>query len=156
MALAADVSLDTFTRTLAVNLTGTFLAIRHVLPELERTGGGAIVTVASTAALRGHGRGAGYTASKGGVVALTRLVAFQYAGRGIRANCVCPGITDTSMTGRGLRDDATTRRLVQGVPLGRMAEPEEIGAVVAFLCSQPAAFVNGVNLVVDGAHTRGI
>src|SRR5262249_18411847 len=93
----AEVDVETFTRTLAGNLTGTFLTLKHALPHLVRQGG-AIVTVASTAGLRGHGFGAGYTASKGGVVALTRLVAVQYAAQGVRANCVCPGLTDTGMT----------------------------------------------------------
>ena len=101
MKLLADVPLESFTRTLAVNLTGTFLFCKYALPHLlvapagPRGGRGAIVTVASTAGLRGHGFGSGYTASKGGVVALTRLLAVQYGGQGIRANCVCPGATDT-------------------------------------------------------------
>src|SRR6185369_3202731 len=83
-----------FAEVLAVNLTGTFLAVRAALPHLVRQGG-SIVTIASTAGLRGHGVGAAYTASKGGVVALTRLLALQYAAHGVRANCFFKGTVAT-------------------------------------------------------------
>src|SRR6185369_8978740 len=107
---------DTFERTLAVNLVGTFVFAKHVIPHLLAAGGagpqgGSIVTIASTAGLRGHGLGSGYTASKGGVVALTRLIAFQYGERGIRANCVCPGLTRTPMTGGAYDDPEAARRV---------------------------------------------
>ena len=91
-------SVDDFVLVLSVNLVGTFAIIKHALPSLM-DGGGSIVTIASTAAIRGHGYGAGYTASKGGVDALTRLLAVQYGAHGVRANCVCPGGVDTPMTG---------------------------------------------------------
>ena len=95
---AHEVSVDDFVHVLRVNLVGTFAVIKHALPHLV-DGGGAIVTIASTAAIRGHGFGAGYTASKGGVDALTRLLAVQYGPHGVRANCICPGGVDTPMTG---------------------------------------------------------
>ena len=94
---AHQVSVDDFVHVLRVNLVGTFAVISHALPSLM-DGGGSIVTIASTAAIRGHGYGAGYTASKGGVDALTRLLAVQYGAHGVRANCVCPGGVDTPMT----------------------------------------------------------
>jgi NAD(P)-dependent dehydrogenase (short-subunit alcohol dehydrogenase family) len=150
--LVADVDLDTFERTLAVNLVGTFLVVRHALPHLLETRG-AIVTIASTAGLRGHGFGAGYTASKGGVIALTRLLAFQYGERGVRANCICPGATDTPMTGGVWRLPERVAQLKKTVPLGRAAEPAEIGNVACFLVSDDASYVNGQIVAVDGGGT---
>lgn len=145
----ANVTRETFERTLAVNLTGTFLVVKHALPHLAR-GGGAIVTIGSTAGLRGHGLGSGYTASKGGVIALTRLVAFQYGSQGVRANCICPGATDTPMTGGAFKQAEWVARLKRSVPLGRAAEPEEIGNVACHLLSDDASYLNGQIIAVDG------
>jgi NAD(P)-dependent dehydrogenase (short-subunit alcohol dehydrogenase family) len=149
LQLLGSVELATFERTLRVNLTGTFLAVRYALPHLVASRG-AIVTIASTAALRGHGRGAGYTASKGGVVALTRLLAFQYGEQGVRANCVCPGATDTPMTGGVYRTPEMAERMRREIPLGRVADPHEIADVACFLLSDDAAHVSGQVIAVDG------
>jgi len=152
MKLAGDLDSATFQRVLAVNLGGTFLTAKYALPHLL-AGGGAIVTVASTAGLRGHGYGAGYTASKGGVVALTRLLAFQYGERGVRANCVCPGATDTPMTGGVYRDPAYAAAVTKGIPLRRVAQPDEIAAAICFLLSDDASYTNGQVIAVDGGAT---
>ncbi len=149
---AAEVSLETFSEVLAVNLTGTFLAAKYALPHLVREGG-AIVTIASTAGMRGHGFGAGYTASKGGVIALTRLLAFQYAQQGVRANCICPGLTDTPMAGDVANIPELAGSLLNGIPLRRAAQPEEIGAVACHLLSDDASYTNGQILAVDGGVT---
>jgi len=148
----AEVDVETFERTLAVNLTGTFLAIKHALPHLAAAGG-AIVTVASTAGLRGHGFGAGYTASKGGVIALTRLVALQYGDRDVRANCVCPGLTQTGMTAHVTGDPEYVARVSRGVPLGRIARAEEIASAICHLLSDDASYTNGEVIAVDGGAT---
>jgi NAD(P)-dependent dehydrogenase (short-subunit alcohol dehydrogenase family) len=149
---AADVTLDDFLHVLGVNLAGTFLAIKYALPHLVEDGG-SIVTIASTAALRGHGFGSGYTASKGGVDALTRLVATQYGRQGVRANCICPGGIDTPMTaGRFLTPDAE-ENFRKRVPVGRVGQPEEIASVAAFLLSDDAAYLSGQTIAVDGAST---
>ena len=148
----AEVEPEAFERVLSVNLKGTFLAVKSALPHLLREGG-AVVTVASTAGLRGHGFGSGYTASKGGVVALTRLVAFQYGDRGVRANCVCPGFTETPMTGGVQNDPEFARKLTRGIPLRRIAQPEEIAAVVCHLLSDDASYVNGQVIAADGGAT---
>jgi len=160
MNLLADVPLETFARTIAVNLTGTFLFCKYALPLLleappSANGGtrGAIVTIASTAGLRGHGFGSGYTASKGGVVALTRLLAFQYGEKGVRANCICPGATDTPMTGGVYHDSEYLARVTPRIPLRRVAQPEEIGDVACHLLSDDASFVNGQVIAVDGGAT---
>ncbi|MGH7789990.1 MAG: SDR family NAD(P)-dependent oxidoreductase [Candidatus Binatia bacterium] len=157
MAPLADVALETFTRVIGINLTGTFLFAKYALPHLLEAGaaggGAAIVTVASTAGLRGHGYGSGYTASKGGVIALTRLLAFQYGEHGVRANCVCPGLTDTPMTGGAYRDPGLAAAVTRGVPLRRVAQPEEIAALACFLVSDDASYVNGQIIAADGGAT---
>jgi NAD(P)-dependent dehydrogenase (short-subunit alcohol dehydrogenase family) len=149
---AHEVSVDDFVHVLRVNLVGTFAVIAHALPSLVE-GGGSIVTIASTAAIRGHGYGAGYTASKGGVDALTRLLAVQYGPRGVRANCVCPGGVDTPMTGGIFATPEAQARARTRVPLGRYAEAADIGDVVAFLLSDDARYVTGQTLPVEGGAT---
>jgi NAD(P)-dependent dehydrogenase (short-subunit alcohol dehydrogenase family) len=148
----ADVTLADFLHVIGVNLAGTFLAIKYALPHLVN-GGGSIVTIASTAALRGHGFGSGYTASKGGVDALTRLVATQYGRQGVRANCICPGGIDTPMTAGRFLTPQATEMFEKRVPLARVGQPEEIAAVVVFLLSGDAAYLSGQTIAVDGAST---
>ncbi|MGZ6973066.1 MAG: SDR family NAD(P)-dependent oxidoreductase [Acidimicrobiia bacterium] len=150
------VTLATFLHVLQVNLAGTFLAIKHAIPHLRREAGertGSVVTVASTAALRGHGFGAGYTASKGGVAALTRLVAVQGGPKGIRANCICPGGVNTPMAGDTWKSDDAIRRARRTVPLGHVAEAEDIASVAGFLLSDDARHVTGQVFAVDGGTT---
>ena len=152
LAPAGDVSVAAFERVLRVNLLGTFLAVHHALPHLVETCG-AIVTIASTAGLRGHGYGAGYTASKGGVVALTRLLAVQYGPRGVRANCLCPGFVATPMNA-GVHDDPqAVARIAKGIPLGRIATAGEIASVACHLLGDDTSYVNGQVLAVDGGAT---
>jgi NAD(P)-dependent dehydrogenase (short-subunit alcohol dehydrogenase family) len=147
-----EVTLDDFLFVLQVNLAGTFLAIKHAVPHLvERRG--AVVTVASTAALKGHGYGSGYTASKGGVAALTRLAAVQYGPQGVRVNCICPGGVDTPMTAGTWRTPEAQERIRRIVPLQKVAEPEEIASVATFLLSDGAAHLTGQTIAVDGGTT---
>ena len=159
MRLLADVELATFNHTLSINLTGTFLFVKHSLPHLlaAPVGAagtrGAIVTVASTAGLRGHGFGSGYTASKGGVIALTRLVAYQYGEQGIRANCLCPGLTATPMTGGAYDDPARMKQVTRGIPLRRIGQPDEVGNLACYLLSEDASYVNGQVIAADGGAT---
>ena len=146
------VSVDDFVTVLRVNLVGTFAVIKHALPFLV-DGGGAIVTIASTAAIRGHGYGAGYSASKGGVDALTRLLALQYGPRGVRANCICPGGVDTPMTGGTFASDEAKARAKQRIPLGHYAQAEEVGDVAVFLLSNDSRYVTGQTIPVEGGAT---
>jgi NAD(P)-dependent dehydrogenase (short-subunit alcohol dehydrogenase family) len=147
--------------TLRVNLTGTFLVLRHGLGHLLAAGGGAVVTIGSVASLVAGGYSSSYDASKGGVLQLTRAVAVEYADRGIRANCVCPGAVATKLKahsaeaigplpGTGTRASPPKR---VAVPVNRHADPAEIAAVVAFLCSDDASFLTGTAVPVDGGHT---
>jgi meso-butanediol dehydrogenase / (S,S)-butanediol dehydrogenase / diacetyl reductase len=147
-----EVGIADFFRVLAVNLGGTFSAIHHCLPLLA-DGGGAIVTIASTAAIRGHGFGPGYTASKGGVDALTRLVATQGGPRGVRANCICPGGIDTPMTGGTFATPEAVARARRSIPLQRYGVPFDIAAVACFLLSADAAYLTGQTIPVEGGST---
>ncbi len=152
----ADVTLETFNHVLSVNLAGTFLAIKYAIPHLVRDHElprSSVVTIASTAGLRGHGYGSGYTASKGGVVALTRLVAVQYGPQGVRANCICPGAVDTPMTGGAWDSDESRARMKRDVPLGIVAQPENIASVAGFLLSPDAHHLTGQIMAVDGGTT---
>ncbi len=148
----AEVALDDFLHVLRVNLVGTFLAVKYGLPHLIETQG-AIVTIASTAALKGHGVGSGYTASKGGVDALTRLVAVQYGRNGVRANCICPGAFDTPMTQGAWSTPEGERRMQRQIPLQRVGQPEQIASVAAFLLSEDASHLTGQTIAVDGGAT---
>ncbi|MHB1582273.1 MAG: SDR family NAD(P)-dependent oxidoreductase [Acidimicrobiales bacterium] len=148
----ADLDLDVVRSVLEVNLVGTVAAVKHTLPHLRRPGG-SIVTVASTAALEGNGRGTGYTASKGGLAAFTRLLAVRYGPDGLRANCVCPGATVTPMTGDTFTTAAAADVFGRTYPLQRPGQAGEPAAVIAFLLSDAASFVTGTTLPVDGGVT---
>lgn len=152
-------------RAFGLSYMTTVRLVRAALPHMEAGGWGRVVTIGSLVTQEPRGE---LTASSGlrtGLVALTKVLAREYAARGITVNLVSPGYTRTARqvelaaargAATGQDAEAVFRAIVAEIPAGRMAEPEEIGAAVAFLCSERAAFVNGVNLLVDGAHTRGI
>lgn len=149
-----DTGSDDWDRIIAVNLRGMFLVARAVarLMVADRSGG-AIVNMASTNALGGERDFVAYNASKGGVLQLTRTMAVELGGRGIRVNCLCPGFVDTPLnrelaTEREFRDYERSQ-----IPLGRRGTAEEIAAAYAFLASDEASFVHGASLVVDGGQT---
>ena len=141
-------------RILGVNLRGVTLGLGAALPALERSAAPAVVTVASVSGMGGEPYMSLYSASKGGVISLTRSAAVELGSRGVRINCVCPGTTVTGMTKATLdaspRQAASLRRVV---PLKRLAQPEEIAAVIAFLASPEASFVHGAIVPVDGGVT---
>lgn len=145
-----EVALASWQKILDVNLTGTFLVCQAALPALL-DGGGAIVNVASTAALAAHPWAAAYSASKGGVLALTRTLAIEYARQGLRANAVCPGSIDTPITGAFTLPEGADPKLLHRImsPVG-MAQPEVVAAAIAYLGSDDASHVNGADLRVDG------
>lgn len=148
---AADCTLENWNRVLQVNLTGIFHCLRHQIPLMLKSGGGSIVNCASTAGIRGAPGFAAYTASKHGVVGLTRSAALDYARQGIRVNAVCPGMIDTPMNAR--LDRGLLRALLDASPLGRMGRPEEIAAAVLWLCDDQSGYVSGQVIPVDGAWT---
>lgn len=158
MALTADYDETVFDAVIAVNLKGVFLGLKHVLPVMQRQGGGAIVNTASTAGVAGSPGLCGYVASKHGVVGLTRTAATEYGREGIRVNAVCPGPTETRMIESLERQSSPDRsnsvreRYSSAIPIGRYATPAEIGSLVLFLCSDLAASISGEEIRVDGGR----
>jgi NAD(P)-dependent dehydrogenase (short-subunit alcohol dehydrogenase family) len=152
-ARTTEVTLAEWERVLGVNLTGTFLVTREALPHLVASQG-AIVNVASLAGVRGWRYSAAYSASKGGVVALTRALAVEYARAGVRVSCVCPGSIDTPLRhGLSPVDGADPALLNHARALvdPPISQPEEIAAAIAYLGSAEARFATGAILRLDGA-----
>lgn len=145
-----EVRLDDWQRILGVNLTGTFLVCQAAIPALL-DGGGAIVNVASTAALAAHPWAVAYSASKGGVLALTRTLAIEYAKQGLRANAVCPGSIDTPITSAFDLPEGADSKLLYRImsPVG-MGDASKVAAAIAYLGSDDAGHVNGTDLRIDG------
>ncbi len=151
---------DQWFETMRVNLDAVFFLSRAVVPYMQAQGGGAIVNIASDWGLVGGIRAAAYSASKGGVVLLTKAMALDHAADGIRINAVCPGDTDTPMLSaeiadRGADPTAQRKKYAGEIPLGRIAQPREVAAVVRFLASDDASFITGAALPVDGGNTAG-
>lgn len=144
----------TWDRVMAVNLKGLWLCARGAIPHMLDSGGGSIVNIASFVALMGAATAqVAYTASKGGVLSLTREMAVEYARRGIRANAVCPGPIDTPLLANLLADPEQRARRLVHIPMGRLGRPEEVAAASLFLASDESSFVTGTALVVDGGIT---
>jgi len=137
---------------LAINLTGVFLSARAAVPLL-RAQGGSLVLISSQLGLVGTTGSPGYCASKGGVIALGRALALDHAREGIRVNVVCPGPVDTPMFAASSGPDNLETLLGSAIPLGRLGEPAEIAATVAFLLSDESSFMTGSVLTVDGGWT---
>ncbi len=144
-------------RILAVNVKGVFYGCQSAIPHMLGRGGGTIVNVTSAAALAAVADRAAYIASKGAVLALTRSIAVDFMGRGIRCNCVAPGTVDSPWMGAIVADyddpAAARQRMVERQPLGRLGRPEEIGRAILYLASPAADFVHGSCLVIDGGFT---
>ncbi|MDQ1436919.1 MAG: hypothetical protein QOK43_548 [Acidimicrobiaceae bacterium] len=138
----------------AVNVRGVFLGTKFALPHMLAAGRGAIVNTASVAGLAGLADRAAYCASKGAVISFTKAVAVQYAGTGVRCNCVCPGTVDSPWVGRLLDaapdPDAARSALIARQPVGRLGRPEEVAKAALFLASDDADFVTGAAFAVDG------
>lgn len=150
MAKTADADLADFDRVMDVNLRGVFVCMQAEIAAGARS----IVNVSSVAGLAGWHGASAYSASKHGVIGLTRTAALEYARKGVRVNAVCPGVTQTPMYERMLAaNPQLAERTVNANPMRRVARPEEVAAAILFLLSDEASFVNGVALPVDGGLT---
>ncbi len=151
-----QISNEDWQRVLQVNLSGVFYSMRAELKQMIRQGSGAIVNVSSVAGLVGFPWHAAYTASKHGIIGLTRSAALEYVRKGIRINAVCPGFTDTPMVARSFQESPeVSQRLLSGIPARRLGSPSEIAAAILYLCSDQAGFVTGHTLTIDGGITAG-
>jgi NAD(P)-dependent dehydrogenase (short-subunit alcohol dehydrogenase family) len=145
---------DVWDRVIAINLKGVFLGCHYGLPAMLDSGGGAIVNMASFVALMGAATPQiAYTASKGGVLAMTREIAVEFARSGIRANALCPGPVETPLLHALLGDDSQWQRRLVHIPVGRFGRAEEIANGALFLASDESSFMTGAALVVDGGIT---
>ena len=151
VAQLADVAEDEFDRLISVNLKGVWLCLKEEVLQMQRQGGGgSIVNTASIAGIRGSAWLPIYSASKHGVIGLTRSAAVAYASDGIRVNAVCPGYVDTTMV---TNTPLLLARAAERTPMGRLATPEEIAAAVLWLCSDASSYVTGEAMVLDGGVT---
>jgi NAD(P)-dependent dehydrogenase (short-subunit alcohol dehydrogenase family) len=148
-ARSLDMKLAEWEEVLRVNLTGTFVTARAVAARMKDLGRGAIVNTASGRALAGAANGAHYAASKGGIIALTKSLALDWAGYGIRVNCVIPGLTDTAQPRVEMGDNELYAAGAR-IPMGRIGRPEDIAAVVAFLLSDDAGYMTGQSVAANG------
>ena len=156
-ASATDIDEAFWDSVLDVNLKGMFACCRAFIPAMAAAGAGSVVNLASVSGLTGWGGSAAYCASKGGVISLTKALAVEYSGRGLRVNCVCPGSVRTPMVLNNLaRLPDAEQRMAQTAQLhllGRVGEPVEIANAILFLLSDQSSFVTGTALVVDGGLT---
>ncbi|MEU3972101.1 SDR family NAD(P)-dependent oxidoreductase [Streptomyces bacillaris] len=154
-----------FEQVVRVNMTGAFLGIRAVAPEIEAAGGGTIVNTSSYTGLTGMPLVGAYAATKHAVLGLTKVAAVELAGKGVRVNAICPGAIDTAMSNPARLDpgadlstsdaalDAYYRKLV---PLGRIGRPEEVAALALFLTADDSSYITGQPFVIDGGWLAGV
>ena len=149
----ADSTIENWNRVIAIDLTGVWSCMRHQIPAMLASGGGAIVNCSSVAGLVGAPTFSAYVAAKHGVVGLTKTAALEYARQGIRVNAVCPGMIDTPMTRAGGLTAEILEPLLAESPIGRFAQPIEVATAVLWFCDPSASFVTGQALAVDGGWT---
>lgn len=150
---AGDYPLDMFDKVISVNLKGVFYGIKYSAASMSKSGGGSIINTASIAGLVGFENMSGYTASKGGVVQLTRTAALEYAKDKIRVNAIAPGVIETPMVVRAEEENPEMMENIRKEhPIGRAGKPEEIAKAALYLASEDSSFVTGIILTVDGGY----
>lgn len=154
VAEVAEAEGTDFDRVIAVNLRGVWNCMKYELIQMKKQGSGAIVNCSSQSGLVGTAGIGAYTASKHGVIGLTKCAALEYARQGIRINAICPGTSDTPMVQKAASlSPEHMANVINAIPLGRMGHSEEIASAVLWLCSEQAGFAIGHSLVVDGGYT---
>ncbi|WP_326984269.1 glucose 1-dehydrogenase [Chryseobacterium sp. MYb264] len=154
VAETADASSEDFDRAIAVNLKGIWLCMKYELQIMRQQGFGSIVNCSSQSGIVGTADLGAYTAAKHGVVGLTKATALEYASKGIRVNCICPGTTDTPMVANAVADHPEHMdAIISGIPRGRMGKAEELASTVLWLSSEAAGFMVGQAVVPDGGYT---
>jgi NAD(P)-dependent dehydrogenase (short-subunit alcohol dehydrogenase family) len=151
-AFTAETTEDEWDLILNINLKSVFLGSKYAIPVMLEQGGGVIVNTASTAALSGSPSLSAYSASKAGVVQLTKTMAMEYGKGNIRVNCICPGAVHTPM----LEASPIPLTAGQALPIGRIGQPDDIARAALYLASDDSSFITGQALVVDGGFTAGI
>lgn len=152
-APTAETSEENWDRVMDINLKGVWLCMKYEIPRILEAGGGAIVNMSSSAGRVGFAQIPAYTASKHGVIGLTKAAALEYATENLRVNAVCPGVIDTAMVDRYTGGDEEAReQLLAAQPIGRLGRPQEIADVVVCLCSEETSFVTGIAMPVDGGY----
>jgi NAD(P)-dependent dehydrogenase (short-subunit alcohol dehydrogenase family) len=141
---------DIYDQIMNINVRGVFFSMKHQIPAILQSGGGAIVNNASVLALRPSSNSPIYSASKAAVVGLTKSAALEFAPKGLRINAICPAIIETDMTEQVRGDEQTRAYLLSRHPVGRFGQSEEVAASVLYLCSPEASFITGVALPLDG------
>jgi 3-oxoacyl-[acyl-carrier protein] reductase len=147
-----DVTEASWDRIHDVNLKSAFLGAKHAVPHMRKQGSGVILNTASTAGIRPRTGLSAYCAAKGGLITLTKQLAYELATDGIRVNAICPVATDTSMLPQFSGDDLSVDDMLSTIPLGRLADPDDIAQAAAFLASDEASMVTGTALEVDGGR----
>jgi len=149
-----DMPVEFFDKVLAVNLKGTFLVIQQSIPYLEKSNAPRIINISSNAGrMGGYENGMAYTASKGGIIAITYGIARQLAKKGITVNCIAPGTIESDMT--KVYDDAAKERIINRFPIGRLGKPEEIAEAACYFASEEAGFTTGAVLDINGGLFMG-
>ncbi|MGQ0550482.1 MAG: SDR family NAD(P)-dependent oxidoreductase [Armatimonadota bacterium] len=149
-----QITLETWHRILAVNLTGVFLGCRSAIPAIVKTGGGSVIITGSVGSLVAHrAHNHAYVTSKSALLGLTRNLAVEYATKNVRVNCICPGQVRTAMMADFYDDPARRQRFTDLTPMARFGEPGEIASAALFLASDESSFMTGAVLVVDGGWT---
>ncbi|GAA3922791.1 SDR family NAD(P)-dependent oxidoreductase [Microbacterium invictum] len=153
-APAADLDLDVWKRTLDINLTGTFLTVKHAVRSMLATGGGSIILTGSPTGINGEGRDfTAYSTTKAGIHGLARTAAAAYADRGIRVNTVVPAYTETTLVSTITSDPESRAAIIGRIPLGRAGAPRDVEGIMVFLASDDAEFATGSLFAVDGGMT---
>jgi len=151
-ALMADYPLEMWERTMAINVSGTFYAMKYAIPAIVESGGGAIVNLSSVLGSAGDANRTAYVASKHAVVGLTKVAALGYARKGVRVNAIGPGMTETPLIEDLLKDKEAKWFMLAMHPIGRFATAEEIANLILFLCSDKSSFMTGAYYPIDGGY----